>query len=115
MRSVLLVTILLYCASAVAQPVWSPHALAERENKWMRDSLLLPVGKLEKALNISESYYTTIQQNEQNMEMQAKADKKKDARMKPLLTSQQYQRYYRREQELRQARKARYHGKHQPY
>lgn len=112
-----LLPLILLSAISVAQPVWSPEVRAERENKWMKDSLQLRPEKLKKAYDISLSYYKQLDQVAQmrnRKKMQQRIMNKKDAMMKPMLTREQFLIYDRREKVLRKALDVKYTGPHQP-
>jgi hypothetical protein len=105
---------LLYTSVSMAQPVWSPQVRAERENAWMRDSLKLSPEKLKRAYDISLNYYQQLDRFSNKPKLQNKVMVKKDANMKPMLTKEQYQKYYRREKQNRQALRVKYEGTHMP-
>ncbi len=114
----ILFVFLVSSVTCIAQPVWSPEVRAERENKWMKDSLLLSTEKLKRAYDISLSYYRQLDlasESRNKVKMQQRVMDKKDANMKPMLDKKQYQKYYRREKELRRVLNIKYEGRHQPY
>ncbi|MCD6013285.1 MAG: hypothetical protein K0Q79_3147 [Flavipsychrobacter sp.] len=102
------------------QPVWSPEVRAEDEARWMKDSLKLSAAKLKKAYSISLTYnrrmdsVNNLRHNDAGKDKQA-LTLKKDAAIKALLTKEQYKKYYRRAQKIRETENRRYEGKHQPY
>jgi len=103
-----------------AQPRFSPQVRAEREVKWMQDSLHLSESKLHNIMAISLTYNNAMDSIAEHAgknkdKAQAKLMKKKDAQIKALLTKQQYQRYYRREQMIRMQDKVKYPPGKQPY
>ena len=112
-RSLLFLSLLCSYAS-VAQPVWSPEVRADRENKWMQDSLQLSGEKLARAHDISLNYYRQLDRFSNNEKLQEKVMKKKDANMKPMLNKEQYQTYYRREKEQRRILRIKIPGPHRP-
>lgn len=113
--------LLLLCSSvSFAQPRWSPGVRAERETQWMRDSLHLPEDKLEKVSEISLTYNRRMDSvndigGKIKEKSQQKLMRKKDADIKALLNKEQYQKYYKREQMIRQREKIQYKGRYQPY
>jgi hypothetical protein len=100
---------LLLCSStSFAQPVWSPETRAERETAWMRDSLNATEAQSVKIKRIELNYNKQIDQVMNKQGQTAKRlMRKKDKDMKSVLDRDQYARYYRREQEIREVEKSR--------
>jgi len=108
---------LLWPAVTFSQPRWSPEVRAQRELKWMKDSLLLNESQLGKVSALSLKYQQQMDQAAEardNKKKQAKLMKNKDASLKGILSKGQYQRYYNRETLIRRHDTATYKG-HQPY
>ncbi len=102
-----------------AQPMYSPGIRADRETTWMKDSLHLPEAKLNKVHEISLLYNQRMDSvsetsNKNKEKIKTKLSTKKDADIRSLLTRQQYQKYYRREQMIREREKIVYPKGRQP-
>lgn len=95
--------LLLICSGARAQPRYSPEKRAEKEVKWIHDSLHVSDVKLKKIKDILLAYNRKADSindaggkyKERN---QQKLRKKKNTDIRSLLTKEQYSRYYKREQ-----------------
>jgi len=103
-----------------AQPRFSPQVRAERETKWMHDSLQLTENKLQRVMSISLVYNKAMDSVSEHSgknkgKVQQKLMKKKDADIKGMLTKAQYQRYYKREQMIRAQDKIKYQPGREPY
>jgi hypothetical protein len=105
---------------AIAQPRYAPAIRAQREAEWMRDSLGVSPAVAAKDSVISQRYN---EQMDKASELQSPTKdkkkqqlmRKKDADIKALLhNNAQYQRYMRRERELRRIDALEYTGPHQP-
>src|ERR1035437_2760054 len=94
-----------------AQPVWSPEVRSEREMQWMQDSLHISPDQYKKISEISLNYQRNMDKVAQPAnkhskdKMQKKLMQKKDADLKALLNNEQYQKYYRREKQIRKQAK----------
>lgn len=114
----LLLFILLTASTAIAQPLASPQVRADRETQWMKDSLKLPQAKLDKISAISLNYNTKMDSAAglpDKVKRQKRLMSQKDACIKGLLTRTQYQRYLKREKEIRRIANIKYEGTHRPY
>lgn len=119
-RSKIIILLLSLCSlTSIAQPRYSPGVRAQRETQWILDSLHISPDKGDRIHTISLNYY---QQMDKASELPGKEkDKKqkhlmnkKDADMRALMNKEQYQRYYKREEGIRQREKIIYKGPHQP-
>ena len=106
--------------NAHAQPAWSPELRAENEVKWMKDSLKLSVIQLKKIHYISLKYNRSrdsinISENKKKEQIKQQLDRKKDAEIKSLISKEQYQKYFKREQEMRKIEARQIKGRPKPY
>lgn len=102
-----------------AQPVYSPAERARRDKQWVTDSLHLSQQQAEKFYGISLDYNQKMDSAAQNPKTKKKKQQqlmaRKDAKVKALLNDHAlYQRYMRREKEIRHAQSIIYKGPHQP-
>jgi hypothetical protein len=122
MKATVTAFLFMFCSGAsFAQPRYSPAIRTERTMQWMHDSLHITPAQAEKINKIELSY-------EQNMDKaNDAADKrykertqkqlmhKKDANIKAVLKNERsYQRYYKREKQIREIESRVYNGPHQP-
>ncbi len=105
---------------AHAQPVWSAEVRAERNANWYRDSLQMKGEALAKCSAIDLKYQQKIdKESEKSGQYKNKTKthflRKKDAEMKAIMNAEQFQRYMRREKEIRRQMNIKYEGFYQPY
>lgn len=99
----LILGLLLSSSVGFAQPVWSPETRAERETAWMRDSLNVTEAQAVKINRIELTYHQQMDKvGDKNGRSAKTLRRKKDKDMKALLNKKQYQRYYRREEAMRE-------------
>lgn len=112
--------LLLSSLESFAQPAWSPEVRSEREMQWMKDSLHISDKQYKKISAISLGYQQEMDKaalpanNRTKDKTQKKLMQKKDSELKSLLTNAQYQKYYRREKQIRQQAKVTYPPGRQP-
>lgn len=87
--------------SASAQFQYSPEATAEKETQWMIDNLHLKQAQVNRAATVSLKHYIALAKVVgQEKQLQA-LHRRKDLDMKDILNREQYQRYLKREKQLR--------------
>ena len=116
-RSYLLIAFILCSFVAMGQPVMSPERRAELETEWMRDSLHATPAQVKKIAIITVNYQQEIDKLiSKTGKLAQKLWAKKDAELKKTLNKMQYQRYYKRELQIRKvARNQKTDEKHRPY
>jgi len=120
MKQTLGIILVFICCSfsALCQPMYSPEERSRKEVQWMKDSLTLSGENLDKISKISLEYFRQMDKAAETKDKdkeQGKLMKQKDKQLKALLNNEQYQKYYRREKEIRRHDKIIYKGPHQPY
>ena len=120
LSTIFILSLLFLSFASDAQPMYSPQVRAERETKWMHDSLHLPEKKLAKVEQISLVYHQTMDSvndhaGKSKEKIKQSLMRKKDADIKALLSKEQYRRYYKREQLIRKQSKVQYPKDRQPY
>lgn len=117
-----LLFILVLCAGmASAQPRWSPEVRAQKETKWMHDTLHLTDQQASKYNGISLTYHQQMDKvadsaGRNKSRVQQQLMNKKDGEVKALLKSNTLnKRYLKHEKELRKQASRVYTGPHQPY
>ena len=118
-RLFLAAAFLLFSVGASAQPVWSAEVRAERNVNWFRDSLQMKGEALKKCGDIELKYQQKIdKESEKSGQYKNKTKahllRKKDTEMRAIMNAEQFQRYMRREREIRRQMYIKYEGRYQP-
>jgi len=114
--SLLAIAAIFSCLQLAAQPRWSPAVRSEREMRWMKDSLNITEAQASQISGFSLTYQQQMDaaaDQPGKKKNQARLMKKKDTRLKAILTKEQYQKYYKREEMIRKQDQIVYKG-HQP-